>query len=103
MDIGVIINSGVAVICLVIALMLPLKMGWSGIFLSHFATLLGFLLMGAVNTSIDEKYYDGFSTLLGLALFAFVFNILVLPVSLTGYFLHKRKNLKSNQLIKYTE
>lgn len=94
MDIGVIINSSIGVICVVIAFILPLKMGWVGVFSSHFATLFGFLLMGAVNTCIDEKYYDGFLTILGLAIFAFGFNILVLPVSLTGYFLHKKKNSK---------
>lgn len=91
MDIGIIINSAIAVICLATAFVLPWKMGWIGVLSSHFATLLGFLIMGAVNACIDPKYYDGILTVFGLVIFAFVFNIAVLPVSLTARYLHQRK------------
>jgi hypothetical protein len=83
--VGQIINVSILALLVAMNWIVPRKLGGLGLVAVHLAAIPAWFAMAYVSlaTGIWEEY-DGFLVIVGLVLQAFIFNCLMLPVSITA-------------------
>jgi hypothetical protein len=91
--VGICLNWCITIGLVAIAWVLPRKLGLIGMLGHHMLTLYGYFLMGVIALvfGVWDQYEDGL-VIIGLAIQAFLFNCLLLPVSMTAMIRFGREN-----------
>ena len=91
--VGIALNWLIMILLVVAAWVFPRNLGLLGLLGHHLLTLAGWIVMGSIALAfgIWDQYDDGL-VVIGLAIQAFLFNCLLLPISITAVFRFGQRN-----------